>query len=66
MVNGPTDAEGADRGGIRRRHHVGDRFDIAAAEPQGRPRQFTMSGKFLLYKYCDASRNMLEYGFKEG
>src|ERR1700693_3488914 len=34
--------EGADRGGIWRRHHVGDRFrhgDGAAAQSEGRPRQ---------------------------
>ena len=34
--------EGADRGGIRRRHHVGDRLrhgDRTQARPQGRPRQ---------------------------
>src|SRR5262244_3038530 len=37
-----ADVEGADRGGVRRRHHVGDRLrpgDRAAAEPEGRPRQ---------------------------
>jgi Cyanate lyase len=41
MVNGPG-LEGADRGGIWRRHHVGDRFrhgDGAPAQSQGRPGQ---------------------------
>ena len=41
MVNG-AGLEGADRGGIRRRHHVGDRLrlpDGARRQPEGRPRQ---------------------------
>ena len=39
MVNGPA-LEGADRGGIRRRHHVGHRLRFAdgtATRSQGRP-----------------------------
>ena len=41
MVNGPA-VEGADRGRIRRRHHVGHRFrhaDRAPPQPEGRPCQ---------------------------
>ncbi len=44
-------------------------FDMAmerVAKSQGRPRQVTMSGKFLPYKYYGASGNVPEYGFKEG
>jgi hypothetical protein len=61
--------EGAGRGGVRRRHHVGDRFrhgDGARRQSQGRPVKITMSGKFLPYKYYGATGNVPEYGFKEG
>ena len=61
--------EGADRGRVRRRHHVGDRFrlrDGAPAQSQGDRVKITMSGKFLPYKYYGASGNATEYGFKEG
>ena len=61
MVNGPA-LEGADRGGIRRRHHVGDRLrhgHHAQGRPQGRPRQLGMTGKFLPYKYYGATGNAL-------
>jgi len=60
--------EGVDRGGVRRRHHVGDRLRVrlrAGAAPEGRPRANHMSGKFLPYKYYGAEQGMPEYGFKE-
>jgi cyanate lyase len=34
--------------------------------PKGDRVKITMSGKFLPYKYYDASGNVPEYGFKEG
>jgi cyanate lyase len=43
-------------------------FDMAmtrVANAKGDRVQFTMSGKFLPYKYYGASGNNLEYGFKE-
>ncbi|MDB5566111.1 MAG: hypothetical protein JWP84_2677 [Tardiphaga sp.] len=43
-------------------------FDMAmvrVANPKGDRVQFTMSGKFLPYKYYGATGNNLEYGFKE-
>jgi len=61
--------EGLDRGGIRRWHHVGDRFrhgDRARRQSEGRPRQDHDVRKFLPYKYYGASGNVPEYGFKEG
>ena len=36
------------------------------ANPKGDRVKFTMSGKFLPYKYYGASGNVPEYGFKEG
>ena len=36
------------------------------ADPKGDRVRFTMSGKFLPYKYYGASGNVPEYGFKEG
>ena len=60
--------ESADRGGIRRRHHVGDRFRPGAraqAHPKGDRVKIAMSGKFLPYKYYGAQQGMPEYGFKE-
>jgi cyanate lyase len=44
-------------------------FDMAierVANPKGDRVKFTMSGKFLPYKYYGASGNVPEYGFKEG
>ena len=43
-------------------------FDMVmnrVANPKGDRVQFTMSGKFLPYKYYGATGNNLEYGFKE-
>lgn len=43
-------------------------FDIAIERlpnSKGDRVKITMSGKFLPYKYCGASGNMPEYGFKE-
>jgi cyanate lyase len=43
-------------------------FDFAmerVANPKGDRVKFTMSGKFLPYKYYGASGNVPEYGFKE-
>jgi len=43
-------------------------FDLdiqRVANPKGDRVQFTMSGKFLPYKYYGASGNVPEYGFKE-
>ena len=46
--------EGTDRGGVRRRHHVGHRLRLRHGTP-GRPKgdrvKITMSGKFLPYRY---------------
>ena len=44
-------------------------FDMGierVANPKGDRVKITMSGKFLPYKYCGASDNVPEYGFKEG
>ena len=68
MVNGPA-LEGADRGGIRRRHHVGDRLrprdSSGSRNPKGDRVRLAMSGKFLPYKYYGAEQGILEYGVKE-
>jgi cyanate lyase len=47
------DLQGTDPRGIRRRHHVRDRFQdgpAARAQPMGDRVSITMSGKFLPYK----------------
>ena len=61
--------EGADRGGVRRRHHVGDRLRHGDGAP-ARTRRATasrsrMSGKFLPFKYYGDTGNVPEYGYKE-
>jgi hypothetical protein len=62
MINGPA-WKGADRGGIRRRHHVGDRLrhaDGARAQSQGRPGQDHHVGQIpalqILRQYRQYSR----------
>ena len=54
MVNGPA-LKAPDRGGIRRRHHVGDRLRHGHLPSRPTPRatgaKLGMTGKFLPYKY---------------
>ena len=61
--------EGADRGGVRRRHHVGDRLrhDDRARRPTRRATacKIAMTGKFLPFKYYGAKGNEQALGYKE-
>ena len=61
--------EGADRGGVRRRHHVGDRLrhgdGAAAPTRRATASRSRMSGKFLPFKYYGATGNAQAYGYKE-
>ena len=60
--------EGADRGRIRRRHHVGDRFrhDFEREpDPKGDRVKIVMSGKFLPYKYYGNEQGIPTTGTKE-
>ena len=60
--------EGADRGRVWRRHHVGVDFDMQVgreASPKGDRVKITMSGKFLPYKYYGNEQGIPEVGYKE-
>ena len=60
--------EGPDRGGVRRRYHVGDRSrhdHRAAAGPEGDRLKIDLSGKFLPLKNYGAPGNQQAYGYKE-
>jgi cyanate lyase len=67
MVNG-AGLESADRGGVRRRHHVSGRLRPVMerlADPEGDRVKITLSGKFLPFKYYGAKGNEQGLGYKE-